>query len=138
MGNLYRKNFFYSIWRIILALVILCGNLIFLPMGLEVLKQINPGKMYILAIVGPRSISEWILVSGMFLWYHILLMTLVTRDAIKFKHKGVQTSPLLWAVGMILPTTIIVFPIYMIRRKITWVNKLMTTEGLAQGVDNCN
>ena len=120
--NTHWRKIFYGLWRVILALMILFGILFFPALGFGTLKEVDLTMAYMLVIAGPWSIATWLLLLAMFFWYPAILTAWVVRDAMKFKHRGIKTSPLLWAIGMILPTIIIVFPIYLIRRKITWVS----------------
>lgn len=57
---------------------------------------------------------------AVFLWFPILLAVSVVKETAKFKTKGIKTSPFWWGLGMMLPTVIIVFPLYFIKTRILW------------------
>ncbi|MBI5448503.1 MAG: hypothetical protein HY939_07270 [Gammaproteobacteria bacterium] len=60
----------------------------------------------------------------------VAFIFLIVKDSRKFKAKGINTRPYLWGVGMIFPLILIAFPLYLIRRNITWLkerNKIIST-----------
>lgn len=117
------KIFFLGLRQFILAVIILFGILVFPAIGLQALLQINEGMAYSLAIIGPHSLLSWLFLLVDVFWFPIFLAMWVTRDAIKFKRQGINTMPFLWAIGMVLPTIIAVFPFYFVFRSISWQRK---------------
>ena len=118
------KTFFLGLRQFILAFIILFGILIFPAVGIKALLQVNEKMVYLLSIVGPYSVSSWLFLLVNVLWYPIALTVWVVRDAMKFKKQGIKTSPFLWGVGTILPTIIVVFPIYFILSEVVWRRRL--------------
>ncbi|MFA5083894.1 MAG: hypothetical protein WC475_00705 [Candidatus Paceibacterota bacterium] len=118
------KFFFLGLRQFILALIIIFGILIFPIVGMQMLLQVNEIMAYSLAIIGPHSVFSWLFLLVNVFWYPIVLTVWVARDAIKFKKQGIKISPLLWSVGTILPTIIVVFPIYFILRDVVWRRRL--------------
>jgi hypothetical protein len=114
-----RKSFL-GLRQFVLALIILLGILIFPGVGIQILLQVNKEMAYLLLTVGPHSVSSWLFLLVDIFWYPIALTVWVVRDAMKFKKLGLKTSPLLWGIGTILPTVLVVFPIYFILRNVVW------------------
>ena len=125
IGSWSWKNILYGIWLVIFAWSLLVANIIiFSPLGLQIVRALSPQFIYAIAIVGPWSIGGWLLLVAIFFWFPAILAAWVGWDAIKFRRRGTKTWPILWALGTILPTSIIVLPLYLIRSRIFWRNKL--------------
>ncbi len=122
--------------QIVLATMFLTFGLFFiLPVGvgifMGILKLLDPITIYQVATFGPWSMYGWliaftsllVLVSPL-----IIFAVWVLRDSRRFKNQGVKNHPFLWFIGVILPTIIVIFPLYFIRRNITWPRKLSFTK----------
>lgn len=117
--------------QIFLALLIILGASFFVLVAtsalLEILMKIDSITIYHVAIFGPFSIYSWLI---LLILFSVPLLTLtffifwVARDSRKFRDKGIKTSPFLWAIGVALPTIIVIFPLYLIRRNIIWPREL--------------
>lgn len=86
--------------------------------------------LYTILIVGPHSVYTWLILLTIFIllwWFPILLAIWVLMDSRKFKKHGVKTSPLLWFLGIIFPTVVIVLPIYFVKRNVKWKTELSKT-----------
>jgi hypothetical protein len=127
VDHLAWRKFLYGLWRIALALIMLLGVVVFPVVGLEIFKQAFPIQAYLLISFGPRLPSQWLIFLGILFWYPAALAAWVARDATKSKPNGAAIWPILWAVGTILPTIVIVLPLYMIRRKIIWTGRQTAT-----------
>ena len=93
-----------------------------------VLKSfIDPIIYFKMSIIGPFSILSWILFflpSLPFLVTPLLFTWWATKDAKKFKDLGIQTKPFIWGIFIFLPTIVVALPLYLIKRNITWNERL--------------
>ena len=126
------KEILNYLLQIFLSLLIVLGVSFFVLVAtlalLEILMKIDSVTIYQIAIFGPFSVYSWLILLTLFSGLILALAIFgfwITRDSKKFRAKGIKNSPFLWAIGVILPTIIIVFPLYFIRRNITWPKKLM-------------
>lgn len=81
------------------------------------------GLLVLMVLWGPYTPLTFGLYLFFFLctgWFQILLTFLVVRRVKKYKQKGINASPLLWGLGTILPSIIVVLPLYLVRSHITW------------------
>lgn len=119
------------LWYIVLSLIILFSGLFLLPIVssgvfIEALKEIDPATLYMVAMAGPVSVYSWL---SLFTWFIVVVwpffafIVWAVRDSRKFVALGINTRPFLWGIGMIFPLIIVVFPLYFIRRNITWAKE---------------
>lgn len=111
--------------NIVLSLVILFGGLFLFPaIGLLVfLKVTDPATLHALVTLALPPMDSWSIQLA-----SVLLTILpfaafiiwIVKDSRKFVACGVNTRPFLWGAGMIFPLILIFFPLYIIRRNITW------------------
>lgn len=76
---------------------------------------------YGLAVAGWTWLIALLVVTA---WPFVAFVIWIVKDSRKFKAQGINTHPYLWGLGMIYPLILIVFPLYIIRRNITWRKKL--------------
>lgn len=117
----YAKN-------IVLAWVILFAGLVLLPIicVLIFLKIADPVTLHAIAMLSPEPADYWLtqLVMTFFTFAPSLALIVWTiRDSKKFKTQGVEIRPYLWGVGMVFPLVLIFFPLYFIRRNVTWLKE---------------
>jgi len=121
-----------SLVLVILALaVLISGGLVSIGVGAGVgmglLQAFDESTALILAIAGPASVYDWMILLfllGCLLWFPIVLTIYVIARVTDFKKKGLPLSPFLWGIGMILPSIIIVYPLFWVRARITWPRQL--------------
>lgn len=128
------KKLLNNLLQIFLALLIILGVSFFVLVAtsalLEILMKMDSITIYQIAIFGPFSMYSWLM---FLILFSVPLLTLaffifwIARDSRKFKAKGIKISPFLWAIGVALPTIIVIFPLYLIRRNITWPRELKET-----------
>lgn len=113
-----------------LAWLILIVGLFILPvlssqLLMEISGRIDPSVMYSLLLTGPTSVGPvWLMMLLIIIgWPYIAFIVWAVKDSRKFKAQGIKTRPYLWGLGMVYPLIIIVFPLYLIRRNITWAKK---------------
>lgn len=123
----YTKN-------IVLSFVVLFTGLFLFPViGVLILELIfgktgfgRPDDYWVLITLTPTSAHSWLILLSHELaifWPFVAFIIWAVRDSRKFKSQGVNTNPFLWGVGMIFPLILIVFPLYYIRRNITWLKE---------------
>lgn len=136
------KKFLSYLKQIFLGLVIVGGVLFSIPVMIGISNSlleflVNPTTLYSIQEFGPYSFFSWFIILFPLIISVILFPLLLTiwiiKDSRKFKALGVKTSPLLWAIGVFLPTSIIVFPIYLIKRNIAWIQ--INTTNVSIGED---
>ena len=123
----YVKAFLYSLWALGFSWTILFLILFSPVIIIGMLQGTESLTLYQLMIFGAFSASAWIIALVILLspvLFLSLLVFIVGRDIMKFKKAGIDISPPLWILGMIFPSNIIVFPAYLIKRKIFWVPNL--------------
>lgn len=144
------KVFLSYLKYIVLAWLILFVGLLIIPIVgsqvlMEGLKAIAPLTIMVLLMAGPHSVYGWIIVLNallVFIWPFIAFIVWVVIDSRKFKARGINTHSYLWGIGMIFPMTLAVFPLYLVRRNITWqkelnVKRVVTNipNGVDEGID---
>lgn len=117
----YTKN-------IVLSFVILFSGLVLVPVVALVvfLSIVDPVGWTALAMLAPMPTDSWstqIVLPFFTISPSIAFIIWIVRDSSKFKSQGVNTDPFLWGVGMIFPLILIVFPLYFIRRNVTWLKE---------------
>lgn len=119
-GN-YIKN-------IVLSLVILFMGLFLFPaiFTLVVIKIADPVSWSAIAMLAPVTIDNWfvnLIISFFTILPSVVFIIWIFRDSRKFKAKGINTHPYLWGMAMIFPLILVAFPLYFIRRNITWLKE---------------
>jgi hypothetical protein len=126
------KTFLSYLKEIFKALLILIGILIASFLIAEILGQtlyliMDPTTVFTTAIVGPYSFYSWLIVLIPFigaLLPSFFLAIWVMKDLKKLKTSiDVKTHSYLWIIGVFLPTSILVFPLYLIKKNIIWIKK---------------
>ena len=111
------------VWAVLILVIVMMASVMELLMKTDSLSLI----IYQIAIFGPWSIYTWLVLLGLlsgFVSMPAFFVFWVVKGSRKFRNLGIKTSPFLWAIGVALPTVIVVFPLYFIRRNITWPRKL--------------
>lgn len=122
----------YAIYVVLAWVLLFIGLLVFPILGQKILMEIiggaDPTALYTLTIVGPFAMGGWIGIAYVLslFWPYVAFIIWAIQDNRKFKAKGVSTHPYLWGAGMIFPLILAVFPLYLIRRNISWVKKPAT------------
>lgn len=117
--------------QIFLALLILFGVFIVTVSSIGILNGLielfaDPMMVFTMSMIGPHSLSSWLIILsfvGVIILFPLLLAIWVFKDSRKFNTLEVKRLSFLWAIGVFLPTTIIVFPLYLIKRNILWATK---------------
>lgn len=117
----YTKN-------IVLSLVMLFTELFLVPVVavLIFLKIADPVVFRSIVALAPIPIDSWstqIVVTFFAVAPFVAFIVWAVRDSKKFVAQGVNTSPFLWGIGMIFPLVLVVFPLYFVRRNITWAKE---------------
>lgn len=123
----YTKN-------IVLSLVVLFVGFFFVPiigslilgLVLETTGFGSPDDYWVLITLTPTSVHSWIVLLSyelVIFWPLPAFIIWIVRDSRKFKRRGVNTRPHLWGIGMIFPLILVAFPLYFIRRNITWLKE---------------
>lgn len=89
----------------------------------EVLTLLDQPTLYTLFVVGPWSLYSWFILFfwvAVTIWPFVAFIVWAVVDSRKFAAQGIKTSPFLWGLGMLFPIILIVFPLYLVRRNITW------------------
>lgn len=132
MFHLSVKNpwirFAYGLWEVVLGFLLsffipfVFGNIVF-----QILLMSFPELMYIVPLTAfaywPSFLLFLALMVG-FLWLPVLLLIFVVRGAKRFRRGGIQTSPLLWGIGMIPPLSYVVYPLYRVMSRVVWPRRL--------------
>jgi len=118
-GLNYTKN-------IVLSFVVLFAGLFLIPNICMVifLKFADPATFYSLVALAPTQIDSLPIQFAILLFMiapYVAFIIWIFRDSRKFVTSGVNARPILWAIGMIFPLIFIFFPLYFIRRNITWL-----------------
>jgi hypothetical protein len=103
---LFMKTFFYGLWLIILAWLILFGSVLTVGAVVILAGMINPVAGIVLDMV------LWLVVP-------IILAVWVVDDAKKFRDRGIGVTPGLWGLSVFFLGGIF-FPVYLIYRQIVW------------------
>lgn len=117
----YTKN-------IVLSLVMLFTGLFLVPVVgvLIFLKIADPVVFRSIAALAPIPIDSWstqLVVTFFGVAPFIAFIVWAVRDSRKFVAQGLNTRPFLWGIGMVFPLILVVFPLYFVRRNITWVKE---------------
>ena len=104
------RKFFYGLWLVIAAWLILF-----------LLAAVAVSIVALVSLISPTigsalDVVTWLVIP-------IAVAVWVVNDAQYFREQGIDTSPAAWGWGVFL-LTIVFFPLYIIRRKITWSRKL--------------
>lgn len=117
-------RFLYGLWEVLLGFLLsFYIPLVFGTVVLRLLIMLFPEAMYVVPLLGFSNwqtsmlLLTWI--AGAF-WLPILLLILTVRGTKKFKQRGINTSPLLWGIGMIPPLSYVVYPLYRVMSRIVW------------------
>ncbi|MEK7148332.1 MAG: hypothetical protein AAB770_00240 [Patescibacteria group bacterium] len=130
------KIFLNYLKYVVLACLILFVGLLIIPafgssMLIGALKAVAPFTITVLSMAGPHSVYDWAIVLNaliVFVWPYIAFIVWAIVDSRKFKVLGINTHPYLWGVGMIFPLILVVFPVYIVRRNITWGKEINAKE----------
>ncbi len=118
------KIFFVGLRQFVLSIGILLGILVFAGLGVSLLKEIDPSALNMLISAGPTSVFSWLILLVIVGLYPLALAVWVMKDATKFKKQGINTMPIVWAIGTLLPTILIVFPVYYVVREVVWMRRI--------------
>jgi hypothetical protein len=139
------KTFLSYSKQIFKAFLILIGVLIASFLTAEIFGQtfyliMDPTTVFTTAIVGPYSFYSWFVVLAPFigaLLPSFFLAIWVMKDLKKLKISiDIKIRSYLWIIGVFLPTSIIVFPLYLIKKNIIWIKKfkIENSGSLAQNI----
>jgi len=103
------KKFFYGLWMVILAWLILFVAVLIVASVVILAGLINPAAGIVLSMV------LWLAIP-------IILTIWVVDDAKKFRDRGIDVTPVLWGLGVFLLAGIF-FPVYLIYRQIVWLKR---------------
>ena len=59
--------------------------------------------------------------------FQVILTFSVVKGVKAFRGKGVAERPFIWAILMLLPSFVFVYPLYLVRSKITWPKQIGST-----------
>ena len=109
------SKFFHGLWLVIVTWLVLFVLFVVVASIAMLISLIIPAGGPVLDLMTKLAVP-------------VIATVWVVRDANQFKFDGIDTSPAGWGWGVFL-LTVVFLPLYVIRREITWPNKLLQATG---------